>query len=114
MTTHACGDDFDELLRRHPSDWLPTLFDHGDVERFLRGWVIPRFGPDVWLEDIDDVGPPEWWLDVLEGRDVDELVDMISICKRRCDESGTSFERVLENVRHTFVLDRQLDIEQGR
>ncbi len=73
----------EQLIRSHPRDWLPTLLDADDVERFLRLWVLPRLGADVWLEDVGSAGPPDWWLDVLDGQDVDELVDLVAVCKER-------------------------------
>lgn len=89
-----------DVARLRPSDWLPSVFDVTDVERFLVSWVVPRLGPDVWLEDVDVAGPPEHWMEVLDGRDVDELVDMVAVCKKVCARRGVAFERVLENVRH--------------
>lgn len=95
----------DDIARLRPSDWLPTIFDVTDVERFLVCWVVPRLGADVWLEDVDTAGPPDHWLDVLDGRDIDELVDMVGVCKAVCARQGADFERVLENVRHRRLPD---------
>lgn len=95
----------DDAARLRPSDWLPAIFDLTDVERFLVSWVVPRLGADVWLDDVDTAGPPEHWLDALDGRDVEELVDMVAVCKAVCIRLGAIFERVLENVRHRHCTD---------
>lgn len=95
----------DDAARLRPSDWLPAVFDVEDVERFLVTWVVPRLGADVWLEDLDTAGPPDHWLDVLDGRDIDELVDMVAVCKDVCAQQGADFERILEDIRHRHSAD---------
>jgi hypothetical protein len=90
----------DDAARLRPSDWLPAIFDVTDVKRFLTSWVVPRLGADLWLEDVDTAGPPDYWLDVLDSRDIDELGDMVAVCKDVCGREAADFERILEDIRH--------------